>query len=112
MPGSVTDNSVNSSNRSPGRNFDPKTHYPEPNLSQAMVADRLKKSILDEVSEQEAASRIELAAAYRVFGMKVCGAIVCSTCKHLISLAMMPMHDSPRTSASSDNAVIGCAGLE
>lgn len=58
--------------RMSGHAFDPKTHYPQPKFSHSNIAPRLKKSILGEVSEQEATSRIELAAAYRVFAMKVC----------------------------------------
>ena len=66
--------------------FDPKTYYPEPKFSSSVIAERLKRSILNEVSEEEAASRIELAAAYRMFALKV----VVGSFRYFRCLQMLP----------------------
>ncbi|KAI7973365.1 hypothetical protein EIK77_008274 [Talaromyces pinophilus] len=50
--------------------FSPQTYAPDTQYSSDHVSKLLKTSILSEFSEQEAKTRIELAACYRLFGLK------------------------------------------
>ncbi|KAL3464844.1 Adducin-related protein [Aspergillus heterothallicus] len=56
--------------RSFSSEFSPQTYPPDANYSSNHVSKLLRKSILSEFSEQEAKARIELAATYRLFGLK------------------------------------------
>ncbi|PKX96895.1 Adducin-related protein [Aspergillus novofumigatus IBT 16806] len=59
-----------SARRSFSAEFSPQTYAPDAQYSSNHVSKLLKTSILSEFSEQEAKSRIELAACYRLFGLK------------------------------------------
>jgi len=47
--------------------FDPKTYFPDQRFSTQVVKERLSRSILHTVSEEEAKLRIQLAAVYRLY---------------------------------------------
>ncbi|KAL2312004.1 hypothetical protein POMI540_4515 [Schizosaccharomyces pombe] len=49
---------------------DPKTYAPKPEFSSIAVREMLRKSCLHEFTDEEVATRIELAAAYRLFGLE------------------------------------------
>ncbi|KAL2813860.1 Adducin-related protein [Aspergillus granulosus] len=56
--------------RSFSSEFSPQTYAPDAQYSSDHVSKLLKTSILSEFPEQEAKARIELAATYRLFGLK------------------------------------------
>ncbi|KAL2847410.1 Adducin-related protein [Aspergillus pseudodeflectus] len=58
------------STRSFATQFSPETYAPDAQYSSEHISKLLKTSILSEFSEQEAKARIELAATYRLFGLK------------------------------------------
>ena len=91
--------------------FDPETYYPEPKFSSSAVAERLKKSILSEVSEEEAASRIELAAAYRVFAKKVISCCDRQCCQNSRTMTLLAAWHA-QTLVTKRLLDRLCAGLE